>query len=230
VAAAALTLATVPRVSRASSTGSEVVELESRRWLRDLRAEGAVRDAAVVELRRLLVRAASFEIGRRRAALPHLRGGDFDDLAEQAADDALVSILRRLDDFRGESRFTTWAYKFAVLEAAVKVRRRAWQGRELPLEPEGLALFPAQGGPESRAEEAELVDAVREGLNAALTPHQRRVLVAVALDGVPIDVLAERLETTRGALYKTVHDARRKLREHLAARGLDADATPELAG
>jgi RNA polymerase sigma-70 factor (ECF subfamily) len=91
----------------------------------------------------LLLRAARFEVARRRRVLPHVRGGDFDDVANQAADDALVAVLARLDDFRGESRFTTWAYKFALLEAAVKLRRRAWQGGEIPLpEPGGLELLP----------------------------------------------------------------------------------------
>jgi RNA polymerase sigma-70 factor, ECF subfamily len=193
---------------------------ESRRWLRELRADGGARDAAVARLHALLLRAARFEVGRRRATLPYLRGNDLDDIALQAADDALVSVLARLDDFRGASRFTTWAYKFALLEAAVKLRRRAWQGREIPLEPESWPLV-AGGGPTLGKEVAqtELLAAIREGIAAALTPHQRRVLVALALNGVPIDVLAERLGSTRGALYKTLHDARRKLRGHLADAG-----------
>jgi RNA polymerase sigma-70 factor, ECF subfamily len=112
-----------------------------------------------------------------------LRGGDQEDLAQQAADDALMAVLGKLDQFRGESRFTTWAYKFALLEAAVKIRRRAWQGRE--------------------------------------------VLVAVALNGVPIDVLAERLGSTRGALYKNLHDVRRKLRQALAERRFRVGASGE---
>ena len=153
--------------------------------------------------------------------LPHLRGNDLEDIANQAADDALVSVLARLDDFRGESRFTTWAYKFALLEAAVKLRRRAWQGREVPLEPESWALIGSSGiAPEEEAEQSELLQAIQDAIDTVLTPHQRTVLVALALNGVPIDVLAERLTTTRGALYKTLHDARQKLRRHLADTGL----------
>ena len=117
---------------------------ESRRWLRDLRGEGVDHDDAVGRLHALLVRAARFEVNRRRDALAHLRGNELDDIAMQAADDALMSVLRRLDDFRGASRFTTWAYKFALLEAAVKLRRRAWQGREVPLEPEGRSCGPSR--------------------------------------------------------------------------------------
>ncbi len=146
---------------------------------------------------------------------------DVDDLAIQAADDALLAILAKLHTYRGQSRFTTWAYKFALLEAAVKARRRAWQGREVALDDDGWALVAERGhGPGADAETAELLRAVQEAIATALTPHQRSVLVALTLRDVPIDVLAERLGTTRGALYKTLHDARRKLRAHLALQGL----------
>jgi len=182
-------------------------------WLRDLRAGN---DEAIGRLHALLLRAARFEVGRRRPTLPHLRGDELDDIAHEAADDALMSVLRRLDDFRGDSKFTTWAYKFALLEAAVKLRKRAWQGREVPLEPESWTVF-ATGGldPGAEVEQRELLAALQRAVATELTPHQRDVLVALALNGVPIDVLADRLGTTRGALYKTLHDARRKLRAHL---------------
>jgi RNA polymerase sigma-70 factor (ECF subfamily) len=200
------------------------LDAESREWLRSLRATDAAREEAVARLHALLLRAARFEVARRRPTLPHLRGNDLEDIATQAADDALMSVLRRLDDFRGASRFTTWAYKFALLEAAVKLRKRAWQGREVPLEPESWSLFSSAGlEPEAEAEQGELLLTLQSAIDEVLTPHQRRVLVALALNGVPIDVLAERLNTNRGALYKTLHDARRKLRKHLHKRGLALD-------
>jgi RNA polymerase sigma-70 factor, ECF subfamily len=187
-----------------------------------LRSEGDVRDRAVAELHALLLRAARFEVGRRRAALAHVRGEELEDIAMQAANDALMAVLSKLDDFRGESRFTTWAYKFALLEAAVRLRRRAWQERELPLAPEGWEPFAAPGSsPQAEAEQGELFAELRTAIGERLTPHQREVLVAIALNGVPIDVLAERLDTTRGALYKTLHDARQKLRAHLQECGLE---------
>ena len=195
-------------------------DFESVEWLRALRANDGSRDAAIARLHALLLRAARFEIARRRASLPHLRGNELDDIATEAAADALMSVLRRLDDFRGASRFTTWAYKFALLEAAVKLRKRAWQGREIPLEPESWDIQPSRAlGPAAASEQTELMGAVSEAIASALTPHQRSVLVALALNGVPIDVLAERLNSNRGALYKTLHDARRKLRAHLLERG-----------
>ena len=201
---------------------------ESRRWLQELRSEGETHVRAVASLHGLLVRAARFEVARRRAVTPHLRGDDDDDIALEAADDALVAVLARLDEFRGASRFTTWAYKFALLEAAVKVRRRAWQGREIPLEPETWSFFAREGStPSEEAERNELLEAVQDGIATALTPHQRQVLVALAVNGVPIDVLADRLGSTRGALYKTLHDARQKLRRHLAASGLTLAASEE---
>jgi RNA polymerase sigma-70 factor (ECF subfamily) len=215
-AVASVQVTTVPGTG-SPATRSGRLDLESRRWVERLGADSPERDAAIESLHALLLAAARFEINRRRAAMPHLRGSDHDDLAHQSADDALVAILSKLADFRGDSRFTTWAYKFALLEAAVKLRRRAWQGREVPLEPERWALIAGGGSTlQQGAERAELLAALREAMERDLTPHQRRILVAVALDGVPIDVLAERLGTTRGALYKTIHDARRRLRAALA--------------
>jgi RNA polymerase sigma-70 factor, ECF subfamily len=205
-----------------------LLDAESREWLRSLREGGATRDEAVARLHALLLRAARFEVARRRPTLPHVRGDDLNDIALEAADDALVSVLARLDSFRGASRFTTWAYKFALLEAAVKLRKRAWQGREVPLEPETWSLFSSAGlTPDAEVEQTELLATVQSGINEVLTPHQRRVLVALALNGVPIDVLAERLNSTRGALYKTLHDARRKLRKHLEVRGLSLDSSED---
>jgi RNA polymerase sigma-70 factor (ECF subfamily) len=196
------------------------LDAESRRWLSDLRGRGTTHDAAVARLHALLVRAARFEVARRRRAM---QADDLDRIALEAADDAVMSVLRRLDDFRGLSRFTTWAYKFALLEAAVKLRKRAWQGREIPLDDVAWSGFSTGGiGPAGAAEQSELLAAVQDGI-AALTPHQRRVLVALAVNGVAIDVLADRLSTTRGALYKTLHDARRNLRSYLAERGFDLE-------
>jgi RNA polymerase sigma-70 factor, ECF subfamily len=201
---------------------------ESRSWLDSLHAEGAVREEAIARLHALLLRAARFEVARRRLSLRQLGNAELDDLALQSADDALLAVLSKLDQFRGKSRFTTWAYKFAVLEAAVKLRRRPWHGREIPIEPAEWTQL-ANGGRslEYEAEQAELLTAVASAIQTELTPHQREILLALAVNGVPIDVLAERLGTTRGALYKTLHDARRKLRRQLRAEGHEVDHASE---
>jgi RNA polymerase sigma-70 factor (ECF subfamily) len=216
------TVAQVASARAPNPSPADGLDAVSQRWLDDLRGTGHAHDEAVARLHELLLRAARFEVSRRRPGLAHLRGGDHDDLAQQAADDALVAVLRKLSDFRGDSRFTTWAYKFALYEAAVKLRRRAWQDRELPLEPETWSLMAAAGAsPDEHAAESELLAALQTAIAEGLSAHQRDVLVAITLNGVPIDVLAERLNTTRGALYKTLHDARRKLRKRLAAEGFD---------
>src|ERR671931_2886429 len=140
----------------------EAIDLESRRWLRSLRAEDREHEDAGARLHALLLRAARFEVARRRPSLPHLRGDDLDDIAGEAADDALMSVLKRLDEFRGASRFTTWVYKFALLEAAVKLRKRAWQGREIPLEPETWSLFSSAGlEPDAELEQSELLSTLQ---------------------------------------------------------------------
>jgi RNA polymerase sigma-70 factor (ECF subfamily) len=196
-------------------------EPDSEWWLTVLRADGPERDQAIARLHALLLRAARFEVGRRRAALSHVRGEELDDVALQAADDALMAVLSKLDDFRGASRFTTWAYKFALLEAGVRLRRRAWQEREVVLEPDAWSELADRGGSiHAELERSELLGQLKVAIDSSLTPHQRRVFVALALNEVPIDVLSERLGTTRGALYKALHDARRKLRAELAAEGL----------
>jgi RNA polymerase sigma-70 factor (ECF subfamily) len=174
-------------------------------WVEDL--TGPRRAEAERRLYALLLKAADFEV-RRRAAAANLT--DVEDLVTQSADDALLAIRAKLHTYRGESRFTTWAYKFALYEAAAKTRRRAWRDRELPL----AADFPGRDL-HDHIETTELLKAITDGIEQ-LTPHQKEVLVALAINGIPIDVLAERLDSTRGALYKTLHDARKALRAYLA--------------
>jgi RNA polymerase sigma-70 factor (ECF subfamily) len=198
----------------------ELLDDESASWVRALGGAGAEHDQAVERLHALLLRAAAGEVARRRASAGQPLAG-LEDLATQAADDALMAILTKLHTYRGDSRFTTWAYKFALLEAAAAMRKRAWYGRELPLEADGWARLPDDGrvSPAGQAETSELIGAIRDAIAEVLTPHQRGVLIALTLNDVPIDVLAERRGTTRNALYKTLHDGRRKLRARLAEDG-----------
>jgi RNA polymerase sigma-70 factor, ECF subfamily len=207
---------TSPPLSTASDTQA---------WLDALTTTGAAYDQAVECLHDVLLGATRFEVSKRRASLYYVRGEELEDIATQAADDALVAVLGKLDQFRGASRFTTWAYKFALLEAGVRLRRRAWQEREVVLDSDSWAqLASAAPGPDADAERAELLRALSDSIGDELTPHQRQVLVSLAIDGVPIDVLAERLGSTRGALYKTLHDARRRLRAALSDKGLPVEA------
>src|SRR4051794_25910486 len=217
-------MATVSTAARPPASRAAVPRDDSEALLAGLRQSGAARERAVADLHALLVRGARFELARRRTALSRVSHDELQDLATQAADDALAAILQKLDTFRGASRFTTWAYKFVLLEAGVKARRRAWHGREVMLEDESWRTL-ADPGPTAQqsVEETELLRAIVAAIETSLTPHQREVFTALALNGIPIDVLAERLTSTRGALYKTLHDARRKLRAALAEAGHDLD-------
>jgi RNA polymerase sigma-70 factor (ECF subfamily) len=214
----------VPEPVTAEPVRATDLHADDRAWLSALGATGSEREFACARLHALLLRAARFELNRRRAQLEAHRES-IEDLAVQSADNALSAILGKLDSFRFESRFTTWAYKFAILEAAVLARRRAWQERELPVDPHVWSGLPARvTDPAEDAAVRERLRAVTSAIKTQLSPHQREVLTALVLADVPIDVLAERLNTTRGALYKTLHDARRRLRAVLdPAQGADND-------
>jgi len=196
------------------------VSRESEQWVEQLRPGSPRRDRAAAALHEVLLRVAFHELSRRRGQLGSIRGPEFDDLAQQAADDALMNILARVDDFQGLSRFTTWAYKFVMFEVSAKVARHAWR-RQPPGREEAVfdqvpdALAPRPGDRLERQEElAALSAAIGE-----LTERQREVFVAIALNEVPIDVLALRLDTNRNAIYKNLFDARRNLRTKMAAAG-----------
>lgn len=193
-------------------------------WVQALSVPGPARDVALRRLHELLLKAARHQVWRMRAQLPG-GAGAVDDVANQAADDAMMAVLGKLHTFAGRSRFTTWAYKFGILTAAVQVRRLAWQDRDVPLIDPDTVLETAPA-PDSYAEASDFLDAVRTAISVALTPHQRRVVLALLADEVPVDVLAERLGTSRNALYKTLHDARVCLRTHLQGAGYLSGGTP----
>ncbi len=191
---------------------------ESRAWLRQLHAQGPVRDAAIARLHALLLREARYEVRRRTAALAHPSGRDLEDLAVQAADDAVVAILAKLEEFRGDALFTTWARRFAALEVPGEIRRRRGHARELPNDGVGwLAERPGSEGPEELTEVRDLARTVGRLIADQLTARQREVLLAMTVHEVPTGRLAVQLDSTPGALYKALHDARAKLREELAA-------------
>jgi RNA polymerase sigma-70 factor, ECF subfamily len=196
------------------------LDRESEQWVEQLRPGHPHRHKAVAGLRELLLRVAHHELSRRRGQLVSISGPEFDDLAEQAAHDALVNVLTRLDNFRGLSRFTTWAYKFVIFEVSGKVARHSWRRHppsreELVLEelPDSLAPHPGD-----RVEQHEQLKALSAAI-ARLTERQREVFVAIALNEMPIDVLAVRLRTNRNAIYKNLFDARRNLRTSMVAAG-----------
>jgi RNA polymerase sigma-70 factor, ECF subfamily len=168
----------------------------------------------------VLLRVAHHELSRRRGQLQWISGPEFDDLAHQAADDALVNVLARLDEFRGLSRFTTWAYKFVVFEISSKVARHAWRRQPPSAEELSFDRLPDSLGPRpgEQLEQRERLEALSAAIDE-LTERQREVFVAIALNDVSIDVLALQLGSNRNAIYKNLFDARRNLRERMAAAG-----------
>ena len=193
---------------------------ESAGWLSALTGTGAEREAALERLHGLLVRIARGEVARRGPRL-QITGPELDDLAYQAAADALVAITAKLGQFRGESRFTTWAYKFVIFEVSAKLGRHFWRRPHLPLDTQDWERLPDRFGfdPAQQSEWRDLVAALRRAVDEELTARQREIFVAVVVNEVPLDALAARLGSNRNAIYKMMFDARRKLRAALAANG-----------
>jgi RNA polymerase sigma-70 factor, ECF subfamily len=190
---------------------------ESEAWLRSLRTD---RETGSARLREVLLRVALKEV-HRRAPRVRISGPELDDIAHQAATDAVLAVVAKLDGFRGESRFTTWAYRFVVLEVSSKLGRHFWREEGVRLDVEAWKRLPDRFGlaPDLQVEWGELMAALQRAVDEELTPYQRRLFVALVLEGVPLDALAIELETNRNAIYKAVYDARRKLRAALVANG-----------
>jgi RNA polymerase sigma-70 factor, ECF subfamily len=194
----------------------------SAEWIAVLTGSEAERAQGEARLHEMLVGVALGELRRRRVTTPWLAGVELEDVAHQAAADAMLAILRKLGSFRGESRFTTWAYKFVILEVSAKLGRHYWRVHpQVSLEAESWERLPDRFGvdPGEHAERADLVRAVRRVVDQTLTAHQRRVFSAIVIEAVPLDAVAERYGTNRNAIYKTLFDARRKIRAHLVAGG-----------
>jgi RNA polymerase sigma-70 factor (ECF subfamily) len=212
-----------------------MTERTNPEWLRDLTSEGGAQAAAIADLRAVLVRASLYSFHRTQYSLSHLAEQDVQQLAQDCAQEALLSVLKHLPEFRGESKFTTWAFKFAVNLSLVRARRESWKhvsldqllaDRELPELP-----FPAatpDTDPVRAAWRTEIWDTLREVIANELTARQRQVLIAMTFDEVPMDELTLRLNTNRNAIYKLLHDARRRLKARLEARGLTTEEIIDL--
>jgi len=200
-------------------TNTLVLDEESAEWIRELQP-GAAREDAVARLHALLLRTARGEARRRRASVPARALDELDHLCVEAASDALMAILAKLESYRGAARFTTWACKFAILETSSRLRRLAWRNRKVEVDESIWDRLPDAAPPALQAiEQRQLFAALRRAIDEQLTERQRFIFQSVTMDEVPTDVLAERLGTTRGAIYKTLHDARAKLRRVLEESG-----------
>jgi RNA polymerase sigma-70 factor (ECF subfamily) len=191
------------------------MDKESQDWVQALCAEGSVRNEALTRLHSLLLRVARAEGRRRKGNLPPQTVAELDDLCMQATNDALAAITVKLGSFQGLSRFTTWASKFVILEVSSRVRRHAWRDRRIEWSDSSWEQLPSSATSSDLAlEQQEKLSLLRKAI-AELPDRQRMILRTVVLEEVPIDVVAERLRSSRGAIYKVLYDARAKLRQAL---------------
>jgi RNA polymerase sigma-70 factor (ECF subfamily) len=212
-------------VTSGAASGVAVDEV-TRQWLIVLSADSPTRDEGIADLHTMLLRVARAEL-RRRGDRLRITGSEVDDLAHQCAADALLAILTKLGQFRGESRFTTWAYTFVILEVSTKLGRHFWRTPTVVLQSADWERLPERFGldPVQHSEAADIARTLRQAVERDLTPHQRRVFEAIVLHGVPLEALVVELGSSRNAVYKTMFDARGKLRAALAANGYLNDTT-----
>jgi RNA polymerase sigma-70 factor (ECF subfamily) len=203
-----------------------MADRSNEQWLIDLRATGAQQGEAIEDLRRALERAALFYVRRRGPRLHGAATDELESLAQDAAQEATLQVLKKLDSFRGESRFLTWASAIAVGRAMTALRRRLWQDISLDRVPDGwqqpAAVAISGNGwedPDLAAQRQEIWEVIRDVVAQELTQRQRDVLNQVVLNGANAEEVAERMGTSPGALYKMTHDARRKLKAGLLKRG-----------
>jgi RNA polymerase sigma-70 factor (ECF subfamily) len=209
-----------------------MTERTNEQWLADLRAEPDVQAPALEDLHKRLQRGIFYYLSRERSDLSHLSAQELQQMSEDLAQDATLRVLENLDTFRGDSLFTTWAARIAVRVAISDLRRARYRDFSLDnLTAEGDVL-PASANPllgtrpvtpERAAERDEVLRKIDDALSDALTERQRKALIAVVVQEVPLEIVAEQLGTNRNALYKLLHDARRKLKTTLEGQGLSLD-------
>lgn len=198
-------------------------------WLDALRADGRRRDLALLELREYLLRAVLVYLTRHRSDLAVFDYQELRQFAEDWAQQSLIQVLDSLDSFRGDSKFTTWAYRVAVNLAAAELRRKRWENLSLEglTESEspdiGLREDTSAPAPESTVTRAQVWASIESVIENDLTERQRTALTQIVLEGVPVEVVADQLHTNRNNIYKIVHDARRKLKRGLEARDWTED-------
>jgi RNA polymerase sigma-70 factor, ECF subfamily len=203
---------------------------DSAEWVRSLEGAQAAREAARLRLHAMLLRIARSEV-RRRSHHLQISGPELDDVAHQAAADAMMAIIAKVSQFRGESRFTTWAYKFVIFEVSTKIGRHFWRNRTVAMDAEDWSQLPDRFGldPAHEFEWRNLVESLHWAVDEVLTDRQRQIFVAIVLNAVPLDVLVVELGSNRNAIYKTLFDARRKLWTALVAKGMVETGSSESA-
>lgn len=215
------------QVVRETSSGD--VDWSNEEWILALQDHGPRREAAIARLRRYLLRAILLYLSRQRSDLVGMDFSDLQQLAEDWTQQALLQVLDRLSGFRGDSKFTTWAYRVAINLAAAELRRKHWANLSLEMVAEtqgaeaGIGEDLSAVGPEEHVTRQEIWRTVRRVIVDELTERQRTVLIEIVLNGVPVEVVAEQLGTNRNNIYKILHDARRKLKGELMRNNWSAE-------
>lgn len=194
-------------------------------WIAELRQNGAVREAALADLRQVIQHGLPFALSRWISSDDPL----FSPLVEEVTQDTLIRVLDQLESFEGRSMFTTWVQKIAVRIALTELRRKRWRDSSLDelMETEGSpapSRLMADGGPgpDAISEQSDMLARVRRILEQELTPKQREALLLLGIQEVPLEEAARRMKTNRNALYKLLHDARLRLKRRLKSEGLTA--------
>ena len=201
-------------------------------WLHELRASGATQESAIADLRNLLLRAVLFFFNRNLGDFRGLARDEILQLAEDCAQEALIAIMNHLSDFRGDSKFTTWAYKFAINIALIAARHAHW--KDVSLDQMFLAKDDkfskwimqdesSMSVPDQFALQAEVRYVIQEVFERDLSDKQRHILILMVFNEVPMDEVVRQLDTNRNAIYKMLHDARCKLKSGLQSRGFEVD-------
>lgn len=209
-----------------------VRERSNDQWVAELRAGGEAQESALLDLKERLQRGIFYYLSRERSDLSGLSHHELQQMAQDLAQDSTLRVIENLDSFRGDSLFTTWATRIAVRVAISELRRARYKDFSLDdISADGEIMpgnmNPVAGdkppSPERAAERSDVMEKIQTALDGVLTDRQFRALYAVAVRGVPLEVVAEQMKTNRNALYKLIHDARRKLRSHLEQQGLSME-------
>ena len=204
-----------------------MIDRTNEEWIADLKSEGDQKEAALADLRAVIASGLPYALSKYLSP----DNPQFQSLAEEVTQDTLLRVLDHLDTFEGRSRFTTWVHKIAVRIALTELRRRRWRDFSLDSlieENEEGVSFPSlmidpSPNPDTLTQQNDMMMRVGRLINEELTEKQRQAMVATAIEGVPLEEVARRMDMNRNALYKLLHDARLRLKKRLANEGLTVD-------
>ena len=206
-------------------------------WCYALQTQGEEQAIAIADLREFLLHASRYSVSRSLGGLTSISDYEVQQLAEDSAQEALLAILNHLSEFRSDSKFTTWAYKFAINFSLMAARHERWKGvsldrliDEVDLPDSPILDSGPSDDPALQAQQSEIWAMLKEVIETELTKRQQQVLKAMVFDEIPLDEIAQHFESNRNAIYKLMHDARQKLKARLEMRGFGVPEIMDLFG